>query len=368
MTELPRNKLGVSKRRPARLIAPTAPNSDPPPSLEGRTPPLNPGHKGAATTNGEETAAPDAVKSTQSPSLDAWQLGAEYLVGSVVVDGAICDYAGVAIGSIALTDRGLLESIPSHPTYVTSARQATLEPVPNQSKVHLVDWHAPIEDQGNVVRLEVAKSDFWTSVATKSVLARLQSDIEEGVLDLPSLPRRLDVHLVVICGADNKLLLTLRGSHVATEPDTWMITVGESMDWARDSTHGIPQPEETARHCLEERDELNLGDTWAQTADLRLIALATEWTEMLVNLIVVARVPELDFDEAKKRFRRGENVRIDAVDFTPAACSPLIQSGRFRGAHPAAREAVVSDISRAALLAALRHDMGDPDWTPGLSD
>lgn len=366
MTDSRRNKLGVGKRRTSSEAVPSGrPNEL---NRQGPTTqsPAEDGSGFPPTDTEEVPAGPSVLidRDSQMPSLDAWELGAEWLIGSVVVDAAICNYHGINLASVVVGDLGPLKEIQTHPQYIRDQQAVTIEPIPNRPKVHLVGWHAPIEDQGNIVLLEVAKSDFWTSVATKSVLSRLQSEIEDGTLELISLPRRLDVHLVVICGVDNKILLTFRSDHVATEPQTWMVTVGESMDWGRDSVDGVPQPVETARHCLKELDELNLTEASAEAADLVLIAVATEWTEMLANLVVIARIPLLTFDEAKKRFRRGENVRIDAIEFTAEACAPLITSGRFRGGHPAAQERLVSDISRAALLAALRHQLNDPEWDP----
>lgn len=288
--------------------------------------------------------------------MDPWTLGAESVLDSVVVDATICDSQGVDLDSVVVTSLGPLNQVGTHPAFVEESKSRIPVPIPNRPKVHLVDWQAPINDQGNVLTLEIAKSDYWTSQATQTSVSRIQDAVVRGEIDLMLLPRRLDVHLVVVTGDDNRVLLARRGTHVATEPGTWMVSVGESMDWDRDRQQaGAPHPSVTARHCLTERDELNLPREVAERADFRLVAVATEWTEMLANLIVVARLPGFTFEAAAQNFRRGENVRLDAVDFTVEGCAPLLRSKEFAGssgrwpAHP------VSDISRAALVSALQH-------------
>lgn len=308
----------------------------------------------------KEHTVPASFKSEWSGNdvgIDVWRLGGEFIIDSVIVDAAICDYEGVDLGSVVVRGVGSLVEIEAHPVFIEEAKVLLPKPEPNRPKAHLVDWQAPIIDQGNILTLEVAKSDYWTSQATQRSVARVQRMIASGEMELMALPRRLDVHLVVVCCGDNKLLLARRGSHVATEPSTWMVTVGESVDWDRDrrGDDDLPHPERTARKCLAERDELNLPMEFAQAAKLRLIAIATEWSEMLVNLIVVARVPHLTFDVAKHHFRRGENVRLDAVEFTAEACATLLESRYFAGSSGQVAAQPVSDISRAALLATVRH-------------
>jgi hypothetical protein len=209
-------------------------------------------------------------------------------------------------------------------------------------------------DQGDILTLDLARSDYWTSEATKRCIDQIQLDVRDFRLDLMRLPRRLDVHLVVVSEEDGRLLLTRRGSHVATEPSTWMVSVGESMDWEQDKgADGVPHPVLTARRCLAERDELNLPRDVANSASFRLVALATEWSEMLVNLIVIAKLPAITFAEVQRCFRRGENSEVGAVPFTLTACTELLKSQSYAGTRSRGPKAPISDISRVALLAAL---------------
>ncbi len=289
------------------------------------------------------------------------QLGAELVAGSIVLDASICDYAGVDLCGVVVDEMGPLENIVSHPGYILDAKQAILAPRPNRPKVHLVEWQAPILDQGDIVTLKIARSDYWISEATRLSVPRIQAEVLDRRIELLHLPRRLDVHLVVVTDVDKMLHLTRRGSHVTTERSTWMITVGESMDWEQDKDAlGTPQPYLAARRCLSERDELNLPTAVAESADLRLIAIATEWSEMLVNAIVLATIPALTGADLHRYFRRGENVQIDAIKFDLRSCVDLLKSEHFGGNRglPAAR---ISDISRVSLLAALRSEfpLGD---------
>lgn len=288
---------------------------------------------------------------------DHGPLGVEGRLGDVLLDASVLDYAGVELSQVVTVDSGDLEDWPEQPAIIREARSRIPPPEPNHQKAHLVGWQAPVQDQGNIVVLDIARSDFWTSLATRDRIAELQTGLEAGALDLGALPRRLDVHLVVVAGLDDSILLTRRGAHLATEPSTWMVTVGESMDWNRDGAGGTPHPSLTARRCLEDLDELHLPRELVASARYTLVALATEWNEMLANLIVLAELPELGVDAARAAFRRGENVALDAIGFSVEAALPLVETGEYapRGRQAAQR---VSDISRIALLAALRHRFG----------
>jgi hypothetical protein len=287
--------------------------------------------------------------------LDAYRLGAELVAGSIVVDSAICGYEGVDLSSVVVTGVGRLEDLDSHPAFILADKRSSSAPVPNRPKAHLAEWHAPVIDQGDIVTLDLARSDYWTSEATRRSIPRIQREVIDGHLDLMRMPRRLDVHLVVICEGDGMLLLARRGSHVATEPSTWMVSVGESMDWEQDKSHtGVPHPALTATRCLTERDELNLPREIADSASFRLVAMATEWAEMLANLIVVTRIPEVTFDDIWRYFRKGENSQLDAISFNPRSCGTLLKSYSYAGPSGRGVGQPISDISRVALLAALR--------------
>lgn len=296
----------------------------------------------------EELGVPNCI------GLDPVQLGAEFVAASIVIDSAICNYEGVDLGRVKVNDVGKLDDFDSHPEYIRADRASSAAPVPNRPKAHLIEWHAPVIDQGDILTLDLARSDYWTSEATKRCIDRVQRDVRDFRLDLMQLPRRLDVHLVVVSEEDGRLLLTRRGSHVATEPSTWMVSVGESMDWEQDKgPDGVPHPLLTARRCLAERDELNLPADVANSASFRLIALATEWSEMLVNLIVVAKLPTITFTEIRRHFRRGENSEVGSVPFSLTSCTDLLKSQSYAGSLGRGPKAPISDISRVALLAAL---------------
>lgn len=311
-----------------------------------------PGLTGGPELSRDELAAlglPDRV------GVDAHELGAEAVAGSIVLDAAIRDYDGVDFSSVNVVDAGDLEDDDRHPAYVMSDRKGSQPPEPNKPKAFLVDWQAPIIDQGDIMTLHLARSDYWTSQAVARVTPQIQQEVLEGERDLLELPRRLDVHLVVVCEGDDTVVLARRGRHLATEPSTWMVTVGESMDWERDcDVDGVPDPEITARRCLTERDELNLPVGIAESARLRLVALATEWDVMLANLVVVARLPHLRWTDLTSYFRRGENARLDAIPFEPNACGELLRAPLFAGTNGRGGALPVSDISKVALIAALR--------------
>lgn len=294
--------------------------------------------------------------------IDTHSIGAEMVAGSIALDSSICDYGGVDLSDVVINEVGMLEDFISHPSYILEDLRTSIAPVPNRPKAHLIEWHAPIIDQGDILTLDLARSDYWTSEATRRTIARVQSDVMHGLIDLMRMPRRLDVHLVVITEGDNMLLLTRRGRHVATEPSTWMVSVGESMDWELDkNTSGVSHPAVTARRCLSDRDELNLPQEVAESARFRLVAIATEWSEMLANLIVVARLPKVTYASVRHHFRKGENLQLDAIDFDLESCARLLRSTSFAGSNSRDAELPLSDISRLALIAALRTTYPLPD-------
>lgn len=286
---------------------------------------------------------------------DPLQVGSEDRLGDVLLDSSILDYEGVRLEDVIVIDAGLLVDWPGQPAIVEAAKSRVEVPQPNRPKAHLIGWQPPVIDQGNRLRIELAQSDYLTSVATSFTIGPLQRLVEDGRVSLDDLPRRLDVHLIVIAGRDDHVLLSRRGRYVATEPSTWMVSVGESIDWSQDAVAGLPHPLLTARRCLTDFDELNLSERAVAGASFQVVGLATEWNQMLANLIVVAELPDLTVSEARSSFRKGENLAIDSVPFTIDACAPIIDSGRFAGAVAAHR---VSDISRLALRAALRHRFG----------
>ncbi|WP_371661919.1 toll/interleukin-1 receptor domain-containing protein [Streptomyces sp. NBC_00280] len=330
-----------------------APTTGPPPRTAGAGPVMATARTGASAPDIAD-ARLEALGMPNRIGVDAHRLGAECVAGSIVVDATICDYVGVDLDGVVVRGLGELEDVEVHPSFIAADRRANVEPTPNRSKAHLVDWHAPVIDQGDVVTLDLVRSDYWTSEATKRTVSRIQSEVLNGQIDYMRLPRRLDVHLVVVSGDDGMVLLTRRGSHVATEPSTWMVSVGESIDWQQDrGSAEVPHPIRTAKRCLAERDELNLPVEIVESASFRLVAVATEWEEMLINLIVVARIPGVTFHSIRHYFRRGENLQLDAIPFDPQVCGAFLQEGTYAGSSGTGVRMPISDISRFALLAAL---------------
>lgn len=336
--------LELLAEKPAAAVLASDPQPDRPPAP--RPEPTVPSRPTAETPSSRITLAPDP-----------YTLGAEDRLGDVLLDASILDFRGVDLARVAVVAVGLIEEQPEHPTLIEDARAHVPPPEPNRPKAHLVGWHAPVQDQGNILGLDLAKSDYWTTLATRDRIDVLRRQIEGGERDLMTLPRRLDVHLVVVTGVDDKILLTRRGTNVATEPGTWMVSVGESIDWDKDALGDAPHPLATARRCLEDLDELHLPAALASSATFTLVAIATEWNEMLANLIVVAEIPELSVPAARAAFRRGENVALDAVDFSIPSAMAVVDSAEFR-AQGASSPQRVSDISRIALLATLRYRFG----------
>lgn len=308
------------------------------------------------------SATPGTLSSLDPPpaslAIEADSLDAEHVMASIVVDGSICDYAGVRLADVRVENHGHLEDAPLHPALIRRARLESDPPDPNHAKAHLVSWKAPIIDQGDILTLDLVKSDYWTSEATQACAPILQEMIEQRRLEYMTLPRRLDVHLVVLIENDSKVLLTRRSPHVSTQPSTWMVSVGESTDWNRDIRGEAPHPAATAAHCLLGRDELNLTPDMTRDARHNLVAVCTEWDAFLANLIVVTRLPSLTFPEVKKQFRRGENETVDYFHLKDMdRAERIIQEGIYTDPQPYISDTTrrVSDISRVALWCTYAH-------------
>lgn len=285
--------------------------------------------------------------------------GSETLaLGDVLLDVPIAGFAGLPSSKIVVhTQSGTLQL----PEVVHEAK-AALPPAPlNRPKAFVTRVTPPISDRDGVLHLDVVHSDFSTSRAIEQSIRFLHSSLLQGEYDLSTFPRRLDCPIVVISG-DQQLVLCKRAPAdvVRYFPLTWEVSVGESMDVEYDSTGDCLDPDKTVRRGLVE--ELALPPHVVDIADVKFIAIATEWPILAANLIAVARLADITADQLRDWFPGAadrEHTHIDMIDVSvPEPGIKLFMEGWHSCTPKAATTAKLNDISRVALLSTLFHIFG----------
>ena len=308
------------------------------------------------------SAAPDL------DSLDVEQLGRlgnpKLIVGNVILDGEFLSFSGISPKKVRVNWNPKVS--PRVPDYVVEARRE-IEEGPKQDrprntfKVFLDKWRPPIIDDGNFAELVTCKSDWWMRKAFNANVDRLQSDILEGSIDLSNFPRPLDTDAVVIT-SDDQLVLVHRGDAVTYQPKTWSIP-GEQMDAEKDfdaRTNAV-NPGKTIERILTETDELNLPQAVGDSAEIKFIALATEWDRLLANLIAMVRLPHTTSSTLRDCFLKGEHLAISFVDFRHDQidrCVRLVLDGATMIIPGSSKSARLNDITRFSILAALFSKFG----------
>ena len=160
----------------------------------------------------------------------------------------------------------------------------------------------------------------------------------------------MDLVLVVVT-KDNKLVLARRSDNVDNDQGHWMASVGESLDPSTDLINGVTNPFEATRRCLHEYDELNLSKKDVANARLTALGIATEWSYLYANLVVLVEL-EISFAKVKERMTDGEHTHLASIDFNAKACLPLVKLGRYE-AKSKNLSAPIVPLSRVALLMSL---------------
>lgn len=281
----------------------------------------------------------------------------------VILEDPILGFVGVGPDRVKLSSepRG-----PALPDYVVRVRDTSPEPSPNKPKVFLSRWDSPISDSGGYLGLTLGTTDFKTLLAWEhaTIIDRLRADIVAGSPTLRDFQRRLTVHVLVIT-ADKKLLLLRRsrGQEVKWEKGAWSASLEESMDARLDARpDGLIDPFTAVRRSLGKSEELGLSDAQVASADIRLVALGIEWSNLAGVLCAVVRLPTTEAREVRDLWDgahdKGEHRCFDAVDFTFANCLRLLREGRH---VPVGRERESDKLHRTAkirILAALFNEEG----------
>jgi hypothetical protein len=248
---------------------------------------------------------------------------------------------------------------PLLPASVQNAKRSLEEPVPNKPKVFLVDWEPPVIDTGGILKLSLCASDYWTSLAVENARERLQQDLLDGRLVLKSLPRRLNLAVALVT-ADLKLVLCRRAGpqQIRYYPHTWSL-IGETMDAKEDRNQGGEiRPEKTVLRALTEFDELDLPRDVVEDAEIRFIAITTNWEYLLADLHALVKLRTKDFRFVQDCWTAGECTALDAIPFSPDSCLQLISAGHHQPSGRPQLSAPLNHWSRASILAALFSEFG----------
>lgn len=282
------------------------------------------------------------------------------MIDFTILDGAVAGFVGVPAEQLAV--RWTSEP-PPLPQYAYKAKSALPAPIPNRPKVYLSKWVPPISDQGNILELTLGPTDYWTSraIQQEECLKRLHDEVAGGSLHLASLPLQLNCHIVVLT-ADDRLVLCRRSATVQYEQLSWSASIGESIDTEIDvDRSGTASPVLTVRRALGE--ELGVPEDGQNEAEIRFVAVGTEWHYLLSILFAVVRLRRIGSRKLGELMwlvagDQGEHIEYDTVEFTPQSCLPIVIAGSYYSERAREREARLYGTSRLGILAALFSEFG----------
>lgn len=280
-------------------------------------------------------------------------LGNPIAIGNAVLQSDIAGFQGVQPGRLAVKMRP--QASLKLPECVEA--QKLKSPLPadaeNRPKVSLIEWGAPIVQQGGKLRLSLALSDYHTAWAMAEMAATLHQEIQDGTLHVSDLHMCLGVAVVVITG-DNQLILSRRGTQVHQTQCQWESSVSEWIEPTRDQHDNTVRPELAVHHALISPDELNLPPEVMGGQSPKFVALVEDWGFFDAALVAVVRLPLVSGAYvSSRRPRRGEHDACDMIPFSLQTCVPLVVGGRHAAPGRPNTDAPLCDLHRVSLLAAL---------------
>jgi len=285
-------------------------------------------------------------------------LGDPIIIQDAIFDSPIAVFSGIPPSQLRVN---ITAAKPPLPEYVLEAKRSIPRPEPNNQKVFLASWTPPILDRGSVLELTLGYTDFWTNLAVETCRGRLHQEMLRGNLSLFSFPRRLDTVIVVLT-ADGRVALAKRAgdSVVKYYPLTWEVSAGESMDASEDlGESGKVDPTFTVRRGLYE--ELGIPEPVAGEADIKFVALGTEWPLLFVNLVAVTRLTTCESGKLKEWWPGRpdrEHTILDTIEFSLDSCLKIALRGRHEYASDPDSNAPLYPMARLALFCALCSQFG----------
>src|ERR1041385_200901 len=278
--------------------------------------------------------------------------GDRLILYDAILDGAISGFAGVPPDRLRVT---MTRAEPALPQYVLDYKQASAQPHPNKRKIYLAGWTPPIIDSGHFLTLTLGHTDYWTNVSVQECRNRLHEDILKGNRDLFTLPRGLDVPMVVMTTND-QIAFCRRADHpvVRNCPLHWDVSIGEGVNADEDiDESGQIHPLCTLKRGLYE--EMGIPNAIASEASIKFVAIATEWPLLLANLFAFVRLP-IDSVELRNLWLGKvdqEHIDFDTADLNLDVCLNIVIRGTYQRANIPASKGPLHAVARLGLFAAL---------------
>src|ERR1041385_1182917 len=278
--------------------------------------------------------------------------GNRLIMHDAIVDGGISGYAGVPPERLRVT---MTSDEPALPQYILDFKQANPQPPPNKRKIYLAGWTPPIIDSGHFLTLTLGHTDYWTNVSVQECRNRLHEDILKGNRDLFTLPRGLDVPMVVMTTND-QIAFCRRADHpvVRNCPLHWDVSIGEGVNADEDiDESGQIHPLCTLKRGLYE--EMGIPNAIASEASIKFVAIATEWPLLLANLFAFVRLP-IDSVELRNLWLGKvdqEHIDFDTADLNLDVCLNIVIRGTYQRANIPASKGPLHAVARLGLFAAL---------------
>jgi hypothetical protein len=284
------------------------------------------------------------------------RLGNPLILDGMILRSNVAGFKGVSPDKIR--SKIILQPRPL-PNYVIEAKRTIPKPDVNRKKAFLADWKGPVLDQGGFLDLTFGLTDFWTNQACDAAILQVQREIRDGSIDLVNWPGEAFCDVIVITG-DRQLLICQRAGHLYHEPHKWSASLEESIDGEEDlNVFGVIDPSNTVRRALKE--ELGLPPEKAQWANIRFVAIGTDWKNLSSALVTVVRLPDMSAAEIRDYWRNQldqELVELDSVPLTIENGLKLLAGGPIALAPSARQDAAFHRTAKMRILISLLHEFG----------
>jgi len=244
---------------------------------------------------------------------------------------------------------------------IDQVRQSIPMPDSNRPKVVLVSWRPPLSDEGYILGLSIARTDFWSCISVEKATAQIHEAVLAGTLSLRDLPRQFVCHAVVTT-ADNQLLLCLRSDGVRYYKRCWSASFEESIDWDKDaSLTDLPDPARTLERAMGRKEELGLPKNVVDSSIISYVAIGTEWSFLSAPVFCIVHLPNTDAIELIDHCRNArdqEHIDWDTVPFNAEALAPILRAARYEPNGRPKSSGSLHGTSRIRILLALFHVMG----------
>lgn len=278
------------------------------------------------------------------------------VVDGMVLRGSLGGFRGIPPNK--LRSRNTMESRPL-PDYVLKKRKDIPKPEENRTKAFLANWTGPVPDQGGFLDITLGITDFWTNLAVDNSIDLIRRDLREGVIDFWTWPGEAYCDIILITD-DGQLLLCQRAGHLYHEPFKWSASIEESVDAGEDlDSSGVLDPNFTTRRAIVE--ELGLPYERVRTADIKYVAIATDWKNLASAFVIVVHLDRVSASEVRDYWRAQachEVLQCDPIPLSIENGLKLLTEGPVSLATSANRDAAFHRTAKMRILICLFHEFG----------